>query len=711
MARKRKASPAKAPIAKASPPKAARQQRRIARALFERSGLRDAIVLVVALKVAAILLVFDTKGLDAFDMPKTIVSHAFAWLLAGLLATAIVRHGHEIVPRTKLHFFVVAFLAAAVVSTVFAANTYVAIFGERDRFEGLTYLADMAVLYLAIAVAFRTTRDWAVLLGAAGAACAISLGYAFVQVAGLDPNKWALNTQGRPFGTFGHPDTFGELLAIAFGVALAVAVFAPATRRSLRIGAVVAALALLAGMGVVATRASALGIAAAVVAVPLVLLRTRSLSRGDLARLAAIAGIVVIAGVALVFASSLGSRLRATIGGYAVQDRIVIYENALHAFVDRPIAGWGVDNFAVAYPHYKMPNDIPLHGISTIDTTAHDWPLQTAATMGVLGLGTLLALIGAAVVLLWRRGLARMPAVTAPLLVGAAAYWASGLVTPNALDLDWYVWVVFGAAAAIAGARLAEDPERRRSGSALWVPTYAALAVGLFIAYQTGMADREALTAQLYINAKDPATAIQHAQEAVTLDPGRARYWSILGAGDQAAFKWRDAEKAHGEAARRAPYIDSYWVNLARSYAGQAVSGDDPASAKPAALDAARRAIASDPNEPVPHATLAEVAIDLGNDEPLAQSEITRAITLYPGYADFERVAVIVASKDADPKDAFAFLDHLLRIRDSATLRVAAAQAAAKAGETAAARDNAQRALQLDPNNADAKTLLSSLGG
>ncbi|MBU6424094.1 MAG: hypothetical protein KGQ88_08680, partial [Chloroflexi bacterium] len=188
-------------------------------------------------------------------------------------------------------------------------------------------------------------------------------------------------------------------------------------------------------------------------------------------------------------------------------------------------------------------------------------------------------------------------------------------------------------------------------------------------------------------------------------------YWSILGAADQEALHWRDAVAAHGESTQRAPYLANFWVNLARSYAGEAASGDNVAAARAAALDTARHAIAVSPYEPVPHATLAEIAIDFTTDQALAQSEITRAIALYPGYADFERVAAIVASKDPDPKDAFAFLDHLLRIRDSATLRVAAAQAAAKAGETAAARDNAQRALQLDPNNADAKTLLSSLGG
>ncbi|MDE3193168.1 MAG: O-antigen ligase family protein [Chloroflexota bacterium] len=691
--------------------KALRQQRRAARGLFERSTLRQAIVLVVALKIAAIVLVFDPRGLDAFDLPKTIVSHAFAWLLAGLLVAAVLRYGHEIVPRTKLHAFVAVYVIAVLISAAFAANTYVALFGERDRYQGLTFVADMLVLYASVAVAFRGRADWAVLLGVGAAACAVSLGYAGLQVAGLDPVKWDLNTQGRPFGTLGHPDTFGELLAVAFGVALGIAAFAEARRGTLRVGSVVAVVLLLAGMGVVATRGSALGVAAAVVAVPPLALRSGRLTRSDVLRVAAIGAVVVVAGIALVFASPLGSRLRATAGGYAVQDRVVIYENALSAFKDRPVVGWGPDNFAVAYPHYQQPQEDQLHGINTFSSSAHDWILQAAATTGVVGLVTQLALVGAGVVLLFTSGLLASPLVAAPLLVGAAAYWASGLVAPNSIALDWYAWVVFGAAAALTGSRVPESSERRRPGPFAYAPTYVALAAGLFFAYGASVADREAQAAQAALNGHDVAGAIQHAQAAVAADNGRARYWSILGAADQTALRWRDAETAHGEAARRAPYVANNWVNLARSDAGQAASGDDAPTARAAALDAARRAIAVSPYEPVPHLTLAQIAIDFTGDQQLAQSEVARAIALYQDDPSYDKTAVLIASKSTDPKAAVTFLQGLLRWKDTAALRVGIAQEALKGGDREVARENAQKALQLDPKNTDARSLLTTLGG
>ena len=42
--------------------------------------------------------------------------------------------------------------------------------------------------------------------------------------------------------------------------------------------------------------------------------------------------------------------------------------------------GWGPDSFAVAYPHYQQAREIALRGIDTFSTSAHDWPLETAAT-------------------------------------------------------------------------------------------------------------------------------------------------------------------------------------------------------------------------------------------------------------------------------------------------------------------------------------------
>src|SRR5207249_11892273 len=122
-----------------------------------------------------ILLIFDVNGLQAFDFPKSLFSRAIEWLLLGVLVAAVIQHGTGIIPRTRLHLIAVGFVLAQAISGLFAENSYIALFGDRDRYLGLTFVIDMAVLYFAVAVGVRRGFDWAILAMGVGAASLIVL--------------------------------------------------------------------------------------------------------------------------------------------------------------------------------------------------------------------------------------------------------------------------------------------------------------------------------------------------------------------------------------------------------------------------------------------------------------------------------------------------------------------------------------------------------
>src|SRR5207237_2605703 len=132
---------------------------------FENSALHRALLALIALKVSATVLLFDANALQAFDLAKGLYSRATEWLLVAALGLAFIRYGLAIVPRTRLHAFVGLFLVANLASAAFAADRYVAIFGESFRYLGLTFVIDMAVLYVAVGVALRTDRDRLILGG------------------------------------------------------------------------------------------------------------------------------------------------------------------------------------------------------------------------------------------------------------------------------------------------------------------------------------------------------------------------------------------------------------------------------------------------------------------------------------------------------------------------------------------------------------------
>src|SRR5438105_622323 len=109
-----------------------------AAAAFLQSDLRRTIVFLVAIKVVGLILIFDPGGLQAFDLPKSLLSRATSALIASALILLLVRFGSSVLPRTSLHLAVAGLVAANLISAFFAQNTFIAFFGDQSRYLGLS---------------------------------------------------------------------------------------------------------------------------------------------------------------------------------------------------------------------------------------------------------------------------------------------------------------------------------------------------------------------------------------------------------------------------------------------------------------------------------------------------------------------------------------------------------------------------------------------
>jgi hypothetical protein len=217
----------------------------------------------VTIKIAGLILIFDPAGLLSFELPKALFSRAMEWLLAGVLLIAFVRYGLGVIPRTRMHAAVAALVVVNAISTLFAENRYIALFGEEDHYLGLTFVLDMAILYLAVAVAFRRLDDWALFGGILALATAVVLGYAAIQYLGRDPIGWNVNSRSGFFSTFGDADTLGRYLSLMFGASVGIAALGRGGARAAArwIAAVIAAATLLAA-SLSTVRGTLVGIAA-----------------------------------------------------------------------------------------------------------------------------------------------------------------------------------------------------------------------------------------------------------------------------------------------------------------------------------------------------------------------------------------------------------------------------------------------------------------
>ncbi|HKY52045.1 MAG TPA: hypothetical protein VJP45_12385, partial [Candidatus Limnocylindria bacterium] len=99
------------------------------------------LLVLCAVKVAALIVAFDPSGLIAFDLPKSLVSRAFLWPMAAVLAVLFIEHGRGLVPRSRLHVAVAGVALSWLIAGWSAEDRFLALFGEDDRYLGLTYLA------------------------------------------------------------------------------------------------------------------------------------------------------------------------------------------------------------------------------------------------------------------------------------------------------------------------------------------------------------------------------------------------------------------------------------------------------------------------------------------------------------------------------------------------------------------------------------------
>ena len=678
---------------------------------WESSRWRAALVALASLKLALLVVAFDFTGraLNPFDLTKSVFGRWLEWVMCGILLIAVAQWGRALWRQTNLHLAVGLFLVANLVSAGFAENPYVAFFGAPGKYLGVSFLIDMAVLYFAVAAAFRRGRDWALLFAAVVVAFVVSAVYTWVQILGRDPLSWSMASSVRPFSTVGNPDTYAHFLSVVIATSAGALVLYRGPRSGLVRGAVtfVGLMALLIS-GWVASRAVVFGVAVAVIVPPLMYWRLsgRPVVRSQPARLGlALAAATLAVGVAL---SPLGQRLLATGQGGAVGERVVVWEAALRAFVDRPLLGYGVDNFGVIWPRYRTQEFVRLAPVSTNDS-AHSWLLQTAATTGLLGIASLLGLQFLSFHTLAMRGSQTFPLVSCLLMLAAAGYWAHGLVSVGTVAVDWVPWVVAGGAAALVVGQPNRVATKRR------VPTLvsAVVVAGAIAAGATGLsafaANREALATRHAADIGQGGDAIGHGLRSVALDSGRADYWNELGRGYFSARRWIDAADAFQAAHERLPSDPVFLSNMARTLAQLARLGDTSHGGPAAAIGAAEKAVDLDPNDPEPRVALADVAIAVGSPD-VALRASAEAFRLLPD-ARSVRLAITAAPTATDLGSAREILEMMVATSESPALRVSIAQIAVRQGDRVAAIANAKRALQLEPNNATALAIVRDLGG
>src|SRR5438309_1159642 len=418
------------------------------------SRLRLIGVAIVCAKVALVPLVFDVGSDIPFAVAKGLLSHALAYALTGVIVGLVVLYGRSVFVWSWLHVPVLAFLAANVLATLFAADYLLALYGARGRMVGLATIADGVLLYGAIVLLVRTRGDAIAVLASGFGAAVLVLVYEGIQFFGRDPFAWNVSSSDRPFSSLGQTTSLAEELRVVAVGAAAFALLETGLHRALRGLLLLVSGLSVAGLVLTRTRSALIGL---VLGIAVLLVLTWIAHPSRRARFISLGG-AIIATAAFGFAVSftpLGGRILSTVEFSASADagdetgprleqsaviRLGIYQVALDMVKERPLLGFGPDNFAVGFAKYRTdsePDELELG----LTTSAHGWVSQVASSTGLMGLGSFVAM---AIIGLWLtlRGGFRPETWAGAGIV--AAFLGDGLTTVNAVSTEWLLWAGLG---------------------------------------------------------------------------------------------------------------------------------------------------------------------------------------------------------------------------------------------------------------------------
>jgi putative inorganic carbon (HCO3(-)) transporter len=291
-------------------------------------------------------------------------------------------------PKAFFNLPLSLFLAIILISSLFSLDGTDAIFGEYMRFEGLLSWFTYLLLYL---VAFRFLRTQSKALSILKlwlASASLVAVVAILQYFGLDIfSEFKGTFEGRSYATFGNPVILANYLVLTFPLALTC--LWRAENFFLRITYAACTLLLLLAVMASYSRAGWLGFFFGFVTF---LFGVGWLGGLSWRRLLALTGSVILVLFLLYLVISitdtpLALRLSNTfqLKSGTTATRIEIWKSTLHLINERPLVGYGLDNFRSIFPRYQSLRLIRLEP-GTTDDRPHNDLLQMASSMGLLGL-------------------------------------------------------------------------------------------------------------------------------------------------------------------------------------------------------------------------------------------------------------------------------------------------------------------------------------
>lgn len=356
---------------------------------------------------------------------------------------------------------VLAFIGIITIADIFGANSFRSFWSGFERMDGLINLLHLAVYFLIAGTMLSTKKIWDRFLNTTiGVSAVLSL-LGLAQLAGM----MKINTDaGRLDSTIGNAAYFGVYLLLHIFLAIFMLIRWQGKPKGRYIyGGVVLLHTII--LYFTATRSAMLGLLGGVfITTVLIALLERDHKVIRKIAIGTILGIVLLIGGFILIRNQpfiqqnpiLGRFAAISLSGAKDQARYYLWSMAIEGFKERPILGWGQENFKlVFFKHY----DPALYNDEIIFDRPHNVVLEWLVAGGLLGALGYLSLFGVVLYYLWFSKKGDWSIVEKSILSGfLAGYFINGLFLFD--NLTSYI-IFFGFLAYIYSQTLPEYQEEK----------------------------------------------------------------------------------------------------------------------------------------------------------------------------------------------------------------------------------------------------------
>ncbi|MEK7553529.1 MAG: O-antigen ligase family protein [Patescibacteria group bacterium] len=368
-----------------------------------------------------------------------------------------------------LYVFLFLFLISLIISTIFAVNPYRAFWGDLERGEGLFgFLHFFAFLTMAVAVFEK--KDWQNFFKISLGVGFILIFYAFLQYFNVLNFPFLFISEGRPFSFIGNPAFLATHMfflimsaVIVFHYSLFIIHYS-ILKKFWRYFSLLIIILSVATIFITATRGAILGLGAGIFFLLIYFaikkpsnfeterLNFKTLKFLNIRRIS-----IILLSLIIIFSGTFWltrqnqfwqdipglNRLAKTaifdVNDTSTQFRLITWKLSWDAFKEKPILGWGIENFLVAYEKHYNPG-YAIYGESWMDR-AHNKIFDVLVMQGIFGLLTYFGIFGAVFYLLFKK-VGGFISITLATLIGG--YFIQNLFVMDQIISDIMFFAILG---------------------------------------------------------------------------------------------------------------------------------------------------------------------------------------------------------------------------------------------------------------------------